>query len=157
MQGCTETVTANDAAGKERILQAVELPYWFNCGVTLESQHFVDGGPTVPRDKGRLGQPNLKLEEISQRNQERLVRDGRNRIVAFTDGAACHPDDPRRRRASWGVHYANGHPYNANGPSNSDIQTVYRAELTAVLHAFQAANVPTIGRDRLPSGREPGS
>ena len=144
IRGYIEKVAGNDPARRERITQLMTLPCWFNCGVAPESNYFTEGGAPIPSGEGgNFGRPNLQLNEISQRNRDWLVRESHNRIVAFTDGAACHPDDPRRRRASWGVHYALDHPYNANGPLTSEIQTVYRAELAAILHVIKSANVPT--------------
>ena len=53
------------------------------------------------------------------------------------------PDDESRRRAAWGVYYANEHPWNVNGPVSTKTQTVYHADLMAICSALHAANQPT--------------
>ena len=63
--------------------------------------------------------------------------------MVYTDGTACNPDDHRRRRAAWATCYSPDHPWNCSGPVEGGLQTVYRAELTAVNHAVQAADRPT--------------
>ena len=101
------------------------------------------GGAPIPQEVGDFGRPIKQSSELQQKDQDWLNRDSHNRIIAYTDGSAYHPDDPRRRRAAWGVHYANDHPYNARGPVTSELQTVYRAELMAALHVLKTANMPT--------------
>ena len=83
------------------------------------------------------------LHTLTMREQISPVRDGENRIVAFTDGAACNPEDPRRRRAAWGVYYAPEHSYNMSDTVKGELQTVYRAELQAVEHVLKTATTPT--------------
>ena len=59
------------------------------------------------------------------------------------EGTACHPDDRRRRRAAWGTYYADDHPWNRCGAVLGVMQTVYRAELTAIYQVVNSALEPT--------------
>ncbi len=121
----------------------LRLPCVRNCGVIPEAAYFKKGGATLPQQRVAFGRPNPAEAELTPRQREDLHRDAEGRICAYTDGSAVCPLDPRRRRASWGVHYARDHPWNFDGPVCSDAQTVYRAELTAALHVLESATSPT--------------
>ena len=118
-------------------------PCVHNCGVMPESEYFIKGGAKIPTKQPRYCLQNIGLNRLNARQTENLDRDDNERIVAYTDGTACNPDDQRRRRAAWGVFYSHDHAWNCHGPIDDELQTVYRAELTAVNHVIQSANTPT--------------
>ncbi len=68
------------------------------------------------------------------------MRDGR--VLAFVDGSAFSPTDPRRTRAGWGVYVAEGHPLNAHGHLPGLVQTSFRGELAAAIHALATIQGP---------------
>ena len=133
----------NNPAKRERLIAHTTLPCWKNCGIIPESDYFIKGGATILKDQHNEESVNTQLNDLTEKQQQDLVRDELNRITAYTDGAACNPEDPRRRRAAWGVFYAHDHPYNRSAPLKGEIQTVYRAELKAVVHVLTAATIPT--------------
>ena len=96
-----------------------------------------------PTGDDRLAQRNIALHSLPERQVQALERDEENRIIAYTDGAACNPEDHRRRRAAGGVHYAVEHDYNKREAVIGELQTVYRAELKAVAHVLATATSPT--------------
>lgn len=62
---------------------------------------------------------------------------------AFTDGGADNPELPHIRRAGYGVYVGKDHPCNVAKPLTGRGQTVYEAELRAVLEATSMTDVPT--------------
>ncbi len=104
---------------------------------------FRDGGAPIPQRQASFGKPNIPEEELSSRQRDVLARDEVGRIIVYTDGAAINPTDPRRRRATWAVRAAFDHPWNASGPVDTPLQTAFRGELMAVLHAVKSAVIPT--------------
>ena len=132
-----------DEGRQQRLLHIARLPCYRNCGVVLESDYFRNGGAKKPAAQQDSEVRNVFLQDLSDRQQHSLTRDDEGRIVAYTDGAACNLEDHRRRRASWGVYYAFEHDYNQRDAVRGDLQTVYRAELTAVAHVLAIATPPT--------------
>ena len=55
---------------------------------------------------------------------------------AWTDGSGSHSKDVIKRRAGWGVVFSNG--AKKGGPLQGINQTVYRAELRAVVEALES-------------------
>eukprot|EP00972_Heterocapsa_arctica_P108176 15931189-Heterocapsa_arctica.AAC.1 len=54
-------------------------------------------------------------------------------VVAYTDGGAVFPADPRLRRSGWGIWVHAGHPLNSFGVVPGVEQTAGRAELYAAV------------------------
>ena len=138
-----DTVAENDHRRKQKIMHLLAKPCVHNCGVMPETLYFKRGGAKIPSKQARYCQKNTPLTRLNVRQTESLDLDEQERVTAYTDGTACNPDDYRRRRAAWGVHYAHGHEWNCNGPIPDELQTVYRAELMAVNHVIQSAIRPT--------------
>ena len=55
----------------------------------------------------------------------------------WTDGSAINPRDPARRRAGWAVYYGNEDIGCQRGTLKGKNQTVFRAELKALVHAVE--------------------
>ena len=92
----------------------------------------------VPAD-GRVLQEEQKLALENDPTDEFLLppagRGPRPRRVAWTDGASRFNQDPRLRRAGWGVFWGEGDPENVGRPLAGLQQTNQRAELRAALRA----------------------
>ncbi len=114
-----------------------------NCGVAPESDYFCRGGAPIPARPMAFGARNSGEDALNPRQREELQRDNFGRVIAYTDGSAINPNDPRRRRATWAVRFAFEHPWNASGTVDTPLQTAHRGELMAILHAFKSAAVPT--------------
>jgi hypothetical protein len=102
------------------------------------------GGAPIPPCSPSFATRNSDLHDLDEQYDTNLQRDACGRVVAFTDGSAIFPEDPRRRRAAWGVYYAPSHPWNQDGPVHLDSQTVYAAELMAAVHVAVSATAPTL-------------
>ncbi len=143
MEKYIEMIEKSDFDRGRRARSIIQLPCFRNCGVAPESQYFIQGGAQTPDDDIGLGERNSDMTDLTNEQKAALGYDQDGRVLAFTDGTAVCPDDPRRRRAAWGIHYAHQHPWNRNAPVAGPVQTVYRAELLAVLHAVKSATAPT--------------
>ena len=71
----------------------------------------------------------MKEEETKEEKEKQEV----NRV--WTDGSATGSNHPGARRAGWGVYYDNGQT--SNGAMQGSNQTVYKAELRAVVEAVE--------------------
>ncbi len=112
-----------------------------NCGLFPDDQ-VLHSAQNQPRcDPGGFCQRDQPHEEHdpAQRGEPRYRDD---KILVFIDGSAFHPTDPRRTRAGWGVYVAQGHPLNASGHLPGMLQTSFRAELAAALHALTVVEQP---------------
>ena len=136
-------VTPNDLQRQQRIVDMCQKPYVANCGVMLETRHFREECATLSEQCHQFHLEDEPRHRLSERQRAQLEQDDEGRVMAFTDGTACHPDDRRRRRAAWGTYYADDHPWNRCGPILGNTQTVYRAELTAVDQVVKSALEPT--------------
>ncbi len=114
-----------------------------NCGVVPRADDFRKGGPKIPERSPNFGRLNAAIDELTPRQREQLQMDAEGRVVTYTDGSAIYPTEPRRRRASWAVRYAVEHPWNASGTVDTELQTAYRGELTAVVQTVRSAVMPT--------------
>ncbi len=128
----------------EELKRLLTLPCVFNCGIVPEADYFKRGGAPIPPCIPSFAVANTNLHDLDDQHSASLQRDTSGRAVAFTDGSAIFPEDPRRRRAAWGVYYAPNHPWNRDGPVHLDSQTVYAAELMAAVHVAASATVPTL-------------
>ena len=142
VQAYIEKVAGSDVHRQRRIMALATNPCVHNCGVMLESQYFLEGGAPLPAGNARYQQPNSDIQDPMGNLNSNLEKDDEGRILVYTDGTACNPDDHRRRRVAWATYYAHEHPWNCSGPVEGGLQTVYRAELIAVNHAIQAATRP---------------
>ena len=97
----------------------------------------------MPAGNARYQQPNSDIQDPMGNLNSNLEKDDEGRILVYTDGTACNPDDHRRRRAAWATYYAHEHPWNCSGPVEGGLQTVYRAEPEVVHHVISFANQPT--------------
>ncbi len=112
-----------------------------NCGLFPDDQvlHSIQNQPRCDHEGFCCRDQPQELQDRAQREEPRY-RDGK--ILVFIDGSAFHPTDPRRTRAGWGVHVARGHPLNACGHLPGMLQTSFRAELAAALHALTVIDQP---------------
>ncbi len=136
-------VKAGSAARVAAFDALLKLPCVRNCGITPEAEYFKEGGAPIPQQRVRFAMKNDPEHQLHPQQRDSLQRDDSGRILAYTDGSAVHPADPRRRRASWAVHYAKEHPWNLAGPVADEIQTAYRGELLAAVHVLKSASAPT--------------
>ena len=109
----------------------------------LETKYFQEGGASLPTQSHQLHAQNEPQHRLSERQRGQLEHDEEGRIMAYTDGTACHPDNKRRRRGAWGTYYADDHPWNRCGAVLGGMQTVCRAELTAIYQVVNTALGPT--------------
>ena len=58
-------------------------------------------------------------------------------VTIYTDGSAMCPKDKCMRRAAYAIWLGDDHPANAAAPLPGRVQTVFRAELAAVVHAAE--------------------
>ena len=138
-----EKVGQTSEERKQYITETMKLPCVHKCGVIPEADYFTQGGAPIPTKKAPEALANRREEDIPQQAKEWAHYDDQDRIVAYTDGAAMHPDDRRRRRAAWGVFYSHDHTWNRSELVCDEVQTVYRAELEAVHHVITKASRPT--------------
>ena len=73
----------------------------------------------------------LELAEAVEHADGQLLE---HHDVVWTDGSGMHPTDHRRRACSWSVVWQGGH---LRGPLPGEQQSVYRAELYAVVRAVE--------------------
>ena len=62
--------------------------------------------------------------------------------IVYTDGSAIHGTSRALARAGWGVFYGEGCKHNISSKLHGQVQTSYRAEVRALLHAIQTAGTP---------------
>ena len=63
--------------------------------------------------------------------------------TVWTDGSGRCPTDPRLRACTWAVYAGSGHPEKwLAGVLPGRVQTIFRAELYAVLRALRATKGP---------------
>ena len=138
-----EEVAQNDVRRQQRMVELLKKPCVYNCGVVPETQFFIDGSAPLPSICPQQRKENIPRHRHTETHQNRLERDHEERVLAFTDETARNPDDRRRRRPAWGTYYADDHPWNECGLVAGGMQTVFRAEPTAVSHVVRAATEPT--------------
>ncbi len=133
-----------DARRLEAFDHHLKLPCLRNCGIMPESTYFVRGGAPLPKESSGFCRKNCPYDQLTPREKDGMKFDEKGRAMAFTDGSAIYPTDPRRRRAAWAVYHGTlDHAWAASGPVTTPLQTSFRGELQAVLHAMTSASMRT--------------
>ena len=78
--------------------------------------------------------PRAPPQETASPGAYDMVLDGGN---VYTDGSAVFPKDYNMRRAGYGVWIGANHGANFSGALAGPVQTAYRAELRAMVHAAE--------------------
>ncbi len=112
-----------------------------SCGLVPEDP-FLHSSANLPRDdQGQWCKP-AGHDDGTDRHDHAPPRKRDGRILAFVDGSALYPTDPRRTRAGWGVFVGEGHPLNAHGHLPGRAQSSFRGELAAAVHALATIEGP---------------
>ena len=136
-------VAPNIPQRQQKIAELCQTPCVSNCGVFPKTRYFKEGGAALPTHCQQFSLQNEPRHRLSERQRSKLEYGEEGRILAFTDGTACHPDGRRRRRVAWGTCYADERPWNRRGLVLGGMQTAYRAELTAISQVVHSALHPT--------------
>ena len=72
--------------------------------------------------------------------------DGQWYVVVYTDGSLYDGDAEYFTRGGWGFYVGKDHCANYYKPLDTSEPTTFRAELRAILHAFQCAAMPVLVR-----------
>ena len=104
---------------------------------------------TRKRDVERVKQSIPILRQMIDDLTEGMIYEEYNGInipTAYTDGSLLDPDVENFQRAGWGFYVAPGHPASVAKPLDTPNPSVFRAELRALMHAFQHCATPVIVR-----------
>jgi len=104
---------------------------------------------TRKRDIERVKQSIPILDQMIDDWTENLIYEDHNGLATptvYTDGSLLDPDIENFQRAGWGFYVAPGHPANVAKPLDTPNPSVFRAELRALMHAFQHCATAVIVR-----------
>ena len=102
------------------------------CAYNIEEQDFHH--QEVPSERKHKGEDSAIY----------VKEDGQDYVKIYTDGSNQHGTQRELARAGWGVYYAAGSKHNIASMLHGPVQTSYRAEVRALLHAIQTSDIPVI-------------